>query len=134
MSFRSDVAKPLRRAIVSPITQLANGIALLSSGTPYTLSVAGDLANTGNTNYLSPNVVGDWRISDPSPANWFSTAAFAIPASYTFGNIGRNTRSDWMRNIDLSVFRQFPLKGEQTRLELRVKPFNTPVYGHPNIQ
>ena len=112
-----------------------NGITLLRSGQPFNLTVTGDLANTGNSNYLRPNVVGDWHISNPSPAKWFNTDAFAVPAQYTFGNMGRNVlRSDWVRNFDLSVFRQFPLGAEKRRLEFRAESFNTfntPMYGTP---
>ncbi|MEN6603855.1 MAG: hypothetical protein ABFD86_15705, partial [Bryobacteraceae bacterium] len=112
-----------------------NGIALLRSGAPFNLTVTGDLANTGNTNYLRPNVVGDWHLSNRSPAAWFKTSAFDTPPYYTFGNAGRNVmRADWMRNFDLSVFRQFPLKGDRSKLELRAEAFNTfntPCYSAP---
>jgi hypothetical protein len=102
-----------------------NGIALLRSGQPYTLQVAGDLANTGNSNYLRPNVVGDWHVGTPTRTAWFNKAAFAAPAAYTFGNMGRNVlRSDWNRTCDLSVFRQFPIKGDRTKLEFRAEAFN----------
>ncbi|MCE5311141.1 MAG: TonB-dependent receptor, partial [Acidobacteriales bacterium] len=112
-----------------------NGITLLRSGAPFNLTVTGDLANTGNTNYLRPNVVGDWHLSNRSPAAWFKTSAFDTPPYYTFGNAGRNVmRADWMRNFDLSVFRQFPLKGDRSKLELRAEAFNTfntPCYSAP---
>jgi hypothetical protein len=39
--------------------------------------------------------------------------------------MGRNVlRSDWNRTVDLSVFRQFPIKGERTKLEFRAEAFN----------
>lgn len=112
-----------------------NGIALFRSGAPFNLTVTGDLANTGNTGYLRPNAVGDWHRSNRSTAAWFNTAAFAVPSAYTFGSAGRNIlRADWVRNFDMSVFRQFPLKGERSKLELRVESFNlfnTPCYSAP---
>ncbi len=53
---------------------------------------------------------------------------------YTFGNFGRNRlRSDWTRNFDISVFRQFRLV-ESKLLEFRTESFNTfntPVFGAP---
>jgi hypothetical protein len=102
-----------------------NGIAVLRSGQPYNLTVAGDLANTGNSNYLRPNVIGDWHVSNPTRQAWFNKAAFAAPSAYTFGNMGRNVlRSDWNRTCDLSVFRQFAIKGEKSKLELRAEAFN----------
>ena len=117
------------RAIPWPITSSGgwqlNGIAVLRSGQPYNLTVAGDLANTGNSNYLRPNVVGDWHVDTPTRTAWFNKAAFAAPGAYTFGNMGRNRlRSDWARMCDLSVFRQFPLWGEKSKLEFRTEAFN----------
>jgi hypothetical protein len=52
----------------------------------------------------------------------------------TFGNLGRNSlRSDWNKNLDLSLFRQFPIT-ERFRLEFRFEMFNatnTPVWAIP---
>jgi len=60
------------------------------------------------------NLVGDPHLSSPSTKEWFNTAAFAPPAPFTFGNSGRNSlRADWFKNLDVSLFRDFPLaKGE----------------------
>ncbi len=112
-----------------------NGIAMLRSGQPYTINISGDIANTGNASgYMRPNLVGDPTLSNPGTSQWFNRAAFAAPAAYTFGNLGRNTlRSDWVRNFDLSLFRQFPIT-ESKRFELRVEAFNafnTPTFAAP---
>jgi outer membrane receptor protein involved in Fe transport len=112
-----------------------NGIALLRSGQPYSLFVNGDIANTGNVSpYIRPNVVGDHKLENPTPEQWFNRAAFAAPAPFTFGNLGRHRlRSDWLRNFDLSVFRQFPIT-ESKSVEFRAESFNTfntPTYGIP---
>ena len=112
-----------------------NGITLFRSGTPFGLDITGDIANTGNkAGYMRPNVVGDHRLETRSPERWFNTAAFAAPASFTFGNLGRYAlRSDWVRNFDLSVFREFPIK-ERFKVEFRAESFNTfntPVFGTP---
>ncbi len=115
-----------------------NTIVSLRSGLPYTLGVSGDIANTGNANPTGPyerlNLVGNPYLSNPTPGEWFNTAAFAVPAPFTYGNLGRNTfRSDWGKNVDFSLFREFPIR-ESISLEFRAEAFNltnTPVYGIP---
>jgi hypothetical protein len=111
-----------------------NGIMTLRSGQPYSLTVNGDIANTGNTNYMRPDVVGDWHVADPGPSQWFNQAAFRAPAQYTFGNMGRNVlRADGRNNVDLSVFRSFPIH-EDLKLEFRAEAFNafnTPDFAAP---
>lgn len=110
-----------------------NAIATLTSGTPYTISYSGDVANTGN-NYQGVDKVGDPHLSNPTVAKWFNTAAFQAPAQYTYGNVGRNTmRTDWFRNVDLSIFRTFAIKRVQT--QFRAEAFNltnTAVWSAPN--
>jgi len=113
-----------------------NGILTFTSGLPYNISVCGDIANTGNSScYERPNLVGDPKISNPSRAQWFNPAAFALPAAYTFGNLGRNAyRADPYKNLDLSLFRDFPIT-ESKRFEFRVEAFNLPnhpTWGVPN--
>lgn len=112
-----------------------NGILQLRNGLPFHVSVPGDIANVGNPNtYMRANVVGDWRVEDRTPQRWFNTAAFVTPPQYTYGNEGRNImRADWTRNLDASVFRQFPLT-ERARLEFRAEAFgvtNTPIFNIP---
>lgn len=112
-----------------------NGIATLRSGQPYSLVVSGDIANTGNVgSYERLNLIGNPHLDHPSPSQWFNRAAFAPPAQYTFGNLGRNRmRSDFYKNVDLSIFREFPIR-EITRIEFRAEAFNLlnqVVYGVP---
>ena len=116
----------------------ANAIISLRSGIPYTLGVSGDIANTGNSNsggfYERLNVVGNPRLDNPSTAQWFNVKAFSVPAAFTYGNLGRNTlRSDWGKNFDFSLFREFRIR-ERARLQFRAEAFNltnTPVWGTP---
>jgi hypothetical protein len=100
-----------------------NAIGILHSGSPYDVIYEGDLANTGNT-FVRANLVGNPTPRDRTPAGWINTSAFAVPAPYTFGNLGRNSlRSDWYGNLDCSVFRQFPM-GDRLQLEFRAEAFN----------
>jgi hypothetical protein len=110
-----------------------NGLADIRSGQPVNLTIAGDISNTGG-NAMRPNVVGDWRVENPTPARWFAREAFAAPAAFTFGNAGRNVlRSDAIKRMDMSVFRNFPFK-ERYMAQLRVEGYNVlnvVTYGSP---
>jgi hypothetical protein len=75
-------------------------------------------------NYLRPNVVGDWRVSESTTARWFAREAFAAPAPFTFGNAGRNIlRADAISRLDASVFRNIPIN-ERMFAQLRVEGYN----------
>jgi len=103
-----------------------NAIGTARSGMPYNITVPGDSANTGNTGYLRANLVGNPDIDNPTPQQWFNTAAFAAPPQYQFGNLGRNRmRSSAYWNVDSSIFRQFRFL-ETRRIEFRAESFNTP--------
>jgi hypothetical protein len=112
-----------------------NTIFTYYSGVPYNLVTAGDIANTGNGgNYERLNLIGNLSLPNRTKAEWFNTAAVAVPAQYTFGNLGRNAlRSDPFRNDDLSLFRSFPISGERS-VEFRAEAFNfsnTPTWAAP---
>ncbi|MCP5117160.1 MAG: hypothetical protein GY953_40565 [bacterium] len=112
-----------------------NGIVNLRHGIPYHVTVPGDIANIFNVGtYLRANLVGDHKLSNPTPERWINTDAFAAPAQFTFGGLGRNSlRPDWVRRFDLSLFRRFPV-GERLQFELRVEAFNafnTTMFSNP---
>jgi hypothetical protein len=117
-----------------------NGVLSFSSGTPFDVGSGKDIAQTGNYNYGNgygyerANLVGSLYPSSKGPAEWINVASFQTPALGTFGDLGRNSlRSDWNKNLDLSVFRQFPIT-ERFRLEFRFEMFNatnTPVWAVP---
>ena len=101
-----------------------NGILSLRSGRVYTPTASGDIANTGNNEYMRLNVVGNHKLENPQPEAWFNRSAFASPAQFTFGNAGRHSlRSDGLENLDASIFRQFRVR-ENFSMELRGEAFN----------
>jgi hypothetical protein len=110
-----------------------NGVVILSSGTPYFVTYNGDLANTGNS-FVNVSDIGNAAPAHGTPAQWINPSSFPTPAPYTFGTMGGNSlRSDWNRNIDLSLFRTLAIF-ERVNLELRAEAFNladTAVFGVP---
>ena len=111
-----------------------NSIVSARSGLPYQVYVSGDVANTGNVGwnqYERANLVGGVSpyVSNPTRDVGLNLAAFRIPERYTFGNLGRDrlrSLPNW--NLDVSIFRQFPIK-ERAKFEFRAETFNLP--NHP---
>jgi hypothetical protein len=69
------------------------------------------------------------------PNQWLNPSAFATPPLYTYGTLGRNAlRTDSTKNLDLSIFRRFPVT-ENAGFEFRAESFNltnTPIFDQPN--
>jgi hypothetical protein len=79
-----------------------------------------------STTVLRPDCVRDGNLprSERTTDRWFDVAAFRTPASFTFGNCGRDVlRGPGYVNLDLLIGREFRFVGA-TRLELRVEVFN----------
>lgn len=98
------------------------------TGQPFTPILRFDNSNTGNTGGTygndRPNVSGDPNNGPRTPARWFNTAAFAIPARYTFGNAGRNiVRGPGFFTADASLMRKFQLT-EKLALQFEGQAFN----------
>lgn len=113
-----------------------NAITSMTSGTPYSVYSKQDIANTG-TNTSQVNLVGNPTPAIRTPAEWINPSAFQNPAPYTFGTFGRDAlRSDWYRELDMSVFKTFSLT-EIMNLEFRAEAFNitnTPVFAAPGYR
>jgi hypothetical protein len=112
-----------------------NGILSLHSGLPYDIQAPYQIPNTDNWSGAERvNIVGN-PYAGGTKIEPINVAAFAIPAPYTFGDMGRNSlRSDWGRNLDLSIFRSFSIS-ESKKFEFRAEAFNatnTPVFGVPD--
>ena len=102
-----------------------NGILTLDSGVPFTVTVPFDNANV-NGGQQRAELVGT-----PLPAGfqqsineWYNTAAYAVPAPYTFGNLGRNTLTGpGITNLDVSLSKDFKF-GERRMFQVRGDSFN----------
>ncbi len=104
-----------------------NNLFQAHSGIAFTPVISGDQANTGQagwTAYEHLNKVGNPGLSHKSAAEWFNTAAYAVPTAGTFGDAGRNSlRGPSFWNLDTSLFRLFPI-GEGREFEFRAEAFN----------
>jgi hypothetical protein len=107
----------------------AGYIAVIQTGQPYGVV---ELTNTTNSfsPSLRPNVVGNPVLPSSRPkaaqlAEWFNTAAFAMPAQYTFGNAGRTDGfGPGLTSLDLSILKEFRLSAERHRLQFRLEMLN----------
>jgi hypothetical protein len=95
----------------------------VQSGFPFTISVFGDTANAGTilgenpirANYTDQAIFGP---GTRSAQEWFNPAAFAVPAAYTFGNLGRNTvYGPGLQTADVAMVRDFAVT-EHWRFQL----------------
>ncbi len=101
-------------------------------GLPFTTVLSFDNANAGNTSW--PNRICNGNISNPTPSHWFNTSCFVAPATYAFGNEGRNVlNAQGRNNLDLALHRMFPLRyREGMAFEFRAEAYNTT--NHPVFQ
>ncbi|MGH9630198.1 MAG: TonB-dependent receptor domain-containing protein, partial [Bryobacteraceae bacterium] len=117
------------------------GLFSIQSGQFFNLTLPNELdrLGTGGVGVWRPNLVGDWRVENPSPDRWFNTGAFAEPCdasggNCTFGNLGRNTlQEDGLMNLDLGLMKGFRVT-ERVGLQFRWEVFNVtnhPTYGTP---
>jgi hypothetical protein len=105
-----------------------SSIITAQSGHPFTPMLSSDNSNTGNTGgnfgVDRPNVLFNPALVNPTPQEWFNTAAFAIPAQYTWGNAGRNIlRGPGLATVDLSFKRVFALR-DRMNLTAEAQSFN----------
>ena len=85
-----------------------------------------DRANIGAGPAQRPDQIQDPNLSggDRTPDRWFNTAAFALPAPFTFGSAPRNSvLGPGFVNMDLAIAKTWSLPGT-TNLEVRWEVFN----------
>jgi len=127
----------------------ASGILSLQSGRPFTAVLSGDFSNTLNRNDR-PNLIGDWRVSNPGPDRWFNPCsrlangsldpitckpgdnpAWQQNAVGKFGTAGRNIIiGPGFQNFDFALSRNFNVT-ERFRIQFRTELFNA--FNHANF-
>jgi hypothetical protein len=109
-------------------------VIIVQSGQPFTA-----VMGSGTASYASggggfawyPNVIGNPVLSGRNVKRWFNEAAFAVPASGTFGNERRNQLTGpGLKVAGLSLGKTFAI-WEQLRLEVRADADN--IFNHPSF-
>ena len=111
------------------------GILFLRSGEPFSVTVSGDVANMGTTNYANRIGNGNLPGSQRTIDRWFDTSAFTLPAQLTIGNGGRGILfGPGSASMDAKIGKNWMI-AERLRLEYRLEMFNftnRPNFGTPN--
>jgi hypothetical protein len=106
----------------------AQTIVTLQKGLPILISGA------NNNLATRPNSTGQSALlSNPTQYEWFNTAVFVNPPSYTYGNVGRvlpDVRNPGFFNCDLSLSKNTRIR-ERLNVQFRVEAFN--VDNHTNL-
>lgn len=112
-----------------------NGVTILSSGTPFTVTSGVDTNLDGTANDR-PNLTGNPYLSesrgrDEKIARYFNTTAFSTPVGAPYGTARRNSVIGPKNvNTNLSAFKTFPLYRESS-LQFRAEVFNA--FGNVNL-
>jgi hypothetical protein len=113
------------------------GILSATSGSPINVTLEDDIANIGARSIEQrPNAVGAQYAGAHSLTGlWMNPAAYAIPAAYTFGNLGRNTViGPGFAQLDFGGYKNFRLT-ERLGMQFRAEIFNITNrvnFGNPN--
>jgi hypothetical protein len=108
----------------------------VQTGFPFTISVFGDTANSGTVlgeNPIRANTTGQpvFGPGTHTASAWFNSAAFATPAAFTFGNVGRNSvYGPGLQTWDFALARDFSLT-ERAKFQFRGEFFNA--LNHANL-
>jgi hypothetical protein len=137
LPFPVDTSGWLRRTLTG---WRAAGILTAQSGAPFTVNLSSAASEnlspiglvSGN-NLGRPNLVGNPNAGPQTPAEWFNTAAFALPAQNTYGTAGRSVvTGPGLTTVDLSLQKEVSLR-ESVRLQFRVDAYNSLNHANFNL-
>ena len=103
-----------------------NAVFSAQSGAPFTVNLGVDQANIGAGPSQRPDQAGDPNLprGERRPERWFDTAAFSLPAPFTFGSAPRNSVvGPGYASLDTSVAKTWSIGGSRS-IELRWEVFN----------
>jgi hypothetical protein len=109
------------------------GVFTVSTGQPFTPVLTTDRAGVGAFTGQRPNAIcnGNLPGDERSPDRWFDTSCYPLPATGTFGNVGRNTLiAPGTQTVDTVLSRYLPLGGVRN-LQLRWEVYN--LLNHTNF-
>ncbi len=111
-----------------------NGIAMITSGSPFTVELGFDRDRDQSTTTegrpdLRPGSSNNPRLGRPE--RWFDPSAFQLQPEGFYGNLGRNTLiSDGLVNFDFSLVKDTFIN-EGAKVQFRVEFFN--LFNHANF-
>ncbi len=123
VNYLDETKGAMARALLNGWT--VSAIITMQSGQPLTINAGQDRNFDGLTTDRA-DLVGNPTLDSGRPREeaieeWFSRAAFALPAIGTDGSAGRNiVEGPGVKNVDFGLFRDVPLGG-RTMLQLRLE-------------
>jgi hypothetical protein len=114
------------------------GVLTFQTGAPFTVALLpdDDNANTGISQLGfgandRPTVTSNPKLSNPTPQEWFNTAAFTTPKYGTFGNAGRNILDGpGLETVNFSMVKNTAVT-ERLNIQFRTEFFN--LLNHTNF-
>ena len=113
---------------VAPILQIKSAqFFTITAGTDRALTTAPPLTQTGVL--LTPDQIYP---SNQSVSHWINTAAFALPALGTYGNLGlNNMKGPGVFQFNMALSRTFTI-AERKTIQVRAESFNLPNHLNPS--
>jgi len=109
-----------------------SGIVRLQSGSYLTVLTGLDIALTAQQDQRGNQVLANAYPAEQRIDQWINPAAFAQPATGTYGNLGRNSvLGPGSIRIDMGLTRTFQVRENQS-VQFRAEAFNLPNHVNPN--
>jgi hypothetical protein len=113
-----------------------NGIFKFQNGQPVNVLTGADNSGTAEgedrASITGPALTGNETVQSHSIAQYLNQNSFAVPASGSYGNLGRNqVIGPGFGDVDLSLIKNTPLYKERIRAQFRVEMFN--VFNRVNL-